>query len=78
MHELPRQDTHTDEHKSRVAADATDRIAIREKLDRSIDPLSTSNEAGKLVNIVSLTSGYGFKVNGRVTPRLHTNISIDQ
>jgi hypothetical protein len=44
--------------KSRIAADAADRATIRETLDRSIDPLSTSNEPDKLVNIVS----------GRVAP----------
>ena len=52
------QDTHKEEQKSRIVADAADRAAIREKLDRSIDPLSTSNDPEKLVNIVS----------GRVAP----------
>jgi hypothetical protein len=53
-----RQYTHKKEQKSRIAADAADRATIRETLDRSIDPLSTSNEPDKLVNIVS----------GRVAP----------
>ncbi|CAM1304978.1 Uncharacterised protein at_DN2344 [Pycnogonum litorale] len=51
-----RQDTHKEEQKSRIAADAADRATIRQKLDRSIDPLSTSNEADKIVNIGQMAS----------------------
>ena len=48
-----RQDTHKEEQKSRIAADAADGATIRQKLDQSIDPLSTSSEADKIVSIVS-------------------------
>jgi hypothetical protein len=60
-----RQDTHKEVQKSRIAADATDRVAVREKLDRNSDRMSTSNEADTLVNIVS----------GRVTP---DEVNVDQ
>ena len=59
------QDTHKEEQKSRIAADAVDRATIRQKLDRSIDPLSTSNQADKIVNIVS----------GRVAP---VSVNVDK
>ena len=48
-----RQDTHKEEQKSRIEADAADRATICQTLDWSIDPLSTSNTADKIVNIVN-------------------------
>ena len=59
------QDTHKEDQKSRIATDAGDRPNIRQRVNRSIDPLSTSNEADKRVNVVS----------GRVA---HVPVSVDR
>ena len=59
-HSVQAQESHKEESKSRIRADAADRKVIREKLEQCIIPLAINSEADsqQLVNIVS----------GRVVP----------
>ena len=61
-HSVQAQETHKEESKSRIRADAADRKVIREKLEQCINPLAINSEADsqQLVNIVS----------GRVAPAI--------
>ena len=55
QHSVQTQETHKEESKSRMQADAADRNVIREKLEQCITPLAINSETDsqQLVNIVS-------------------------
>ena len=62
QHSVQTQETHKEESKSRMQADAADRKVIREKLEQCINPLAINSETDsqQLVNIFS----------GRLTPSI--------
>ena len=55
-HSAQAQETHNEELKSRIRADATDRKVIREKLEQCINLLAINSEADsqQIVNIISV------------------------
>ena len=46
-HSVQAQETHKEESKSRIRADATDRKVTREKLEQCINPLAINSETDK-------------------------------
>ena len=49
----PSQTYHKEEMPGRIKSDAQDRNALREKIERSIDPLDPEQHQGGLVNVVT-------------------------